>query len=190
VKDNILDYPPDANLPNSKVLPDPRFSDVNKARRVIGETTKIPPPTTTSPYMPVGGDGAQRLPVSPYILNFSPIYSVLPTKASQGVLVYSGTPLNRVVFNGPPDSSKPLPLDPFSYGIDYTNGRLYFLPANYDRTFRLQYSFRVAAGPDGFAREFSRPGTAVTIPKNASTFDLPLPAQSQLEQDADLVYRG
>src|SRR2546425_5132274 len=64
VKENLLDYPPDANLPNSKVLADPRFSDVNKARRVIGETTKIPPPTLTSPYMPAGGDGAQRLPVS------------------------------------------------------------------------------------------------------------------------------
>jgi len=185
VKEDLGDYPQSPN-----VLPDPRFSDVNKARRVIGETTKIPPPSTNSPYMPVSGAAGERLPVSPFILNFSPIYSVTPTKASQGVLVYSGTPLNRIVYQGTPDATTLASIDLFSYGIDYSNARLYFSSVNYPRIFRIQYSFRVAAGADGFAREFSRPGAEIAIPANVASFDLPLPAQAQLEQESDQVFRG
>src|SRR5207245_6457372 len=103
--------------------PDTRFSDINKVRRVLGETTRIPAPTTSSPYVP------PRVPISVYILEFSPIYSAIPRPSGLGgIYVSAGNALNRVEFDGPPDVQQ---LDPFSYGIDYANAMLYFRPASY-----------------------------------------------------------
>lgn len=189
--------------PDPKGAPDTRFSDVNKVRRVLGEGTKIPAPTITSPYMPVDRATGQRLPVSVYVLSFSPIYSVVPTKYGLGgIFVYSGNSLNRVVFDGPPDDAELAALDINSYGIDYGNATLYFRPAPYERRFKLEYSFSASAG-NGFVREQSRPDTCVLIAANQRDYDMrqahsnqppdcvfvPLPSGARLEREEEFAYR-
>jgi hypothetical protein len=192
VADELLRFPLDRNVP-----PDPRFSDVNKVRRVLGETTKIPAPTTNSPYMPSDGSTGQQLPVSIYILNFAPIYS------PQTLVVYAGSPLRRVVFNGPPSDDELDRLDEYSYGIDYGNATLYFKPVTYDRRFKIESSFTIGAA-DGFVREHMQPGNGVFIPKGTESFDLrqphpnqpadlqfrPLPAGARLQEDEEFLYRA
>src|SRR5438067_5568768 len=89
IADELTIFQPVANQ-----APDTRFSDLNKIRRVLGETTRIPAPVTNSPYMPAVG-GGQRAAVSPYPLAFSPIYSVVTTKTGLGgIFVYAGNSLN------------------------------------------------------------------------------------------------
>jgi hypothetical protein len=200
----LTQYPlPPANA-NGLILtmgppPDARFSDINKVRRVVGETTRIPAPTTTSPYMPADGSG-QRVPVSVYILQFSPIYSPAATMANLGgVFAYAGNPLDRVVFSGPPTPDQLAALTPFSYGIDYGNGVLYFLPVAYPRQFKMSYSFTIPAGPQQVAHEQAPPDNSIVVPPNTNSFDMrqahgklffPLPAGTQLDANGEFLYRG
>jgi type II secretory pathway pseudopilin PulG len=191
--------------PNPGQAPDTRFSDVNKVRRVLGETTKIPAPTTTSLYMPADGSTGQRLPVSVYFLNFSPIYSADVTRSGLGgVYVYAGNPLNRVVLNGPPDDEQTAEMDANSYGIDYGNATLYFRPVDFPRRFKVEYSFTVQSGANGFIRDQARPDTCIFIPPNVREYDLrqahrdqppdcvfiPMPAGARLGLDEDRLFRA
>jgi len=184
--------------------PDARFSDLNKVRRVLGEATKIPAPTTGSPYMPPDGQTGQRLPVSLYVLSFSPIYSVIPTDSGLGgIFVYAGTPLRRVIYEGPPSDEELAALDGDTYGVDYGSATLYFRSVPYPRRFKIDSSFTVNAG-NGFVREQMRPDNIATIPPNTQVYDLrqrhpnqppdapflPLPSGARLEQDEEFVYRG
>jgi prepilin-type N-terminal cleavage/methylation domain-containing protein len=185
-----------AYVRNQGQAPEARFSDLNKVRRVLGEATKVPAPTS-SPYMP-------GQPVSLYILNFSPIYSVVPTRSGLGgIFVYAGTPLRRVVFEGPPSDAELAALDSESYGIDYGNTRLYFRAFPYERRFKIDCSFTVDAG-NGFVRERMRPDNIIVVRENVQEVDLrqarpgqqsdspylPIPAGARLEQDEETVYRG
>src|SRR5207244_1176863 len=143
VTEELTPYPPGVNAP-----PDTRFSDINKVRRVVGETTRIPAPTTSSPYVP------PRVPISVYILQFSPIYSAVPRPSGLGgIYVYAGNALNRVELDGPPTVQQMAALDPFSYGIDYGNAMLYFRPASYPRRIKMEYSFTLPVGPDQVVHE-------------------------------------
>ena len=143
--------------PDPKQAPDTRFSDLNKIRRVLGETTRIPAPVMNSPYMPDAG-GGQRTAVSPYTLTFSPIYSAVLTRSGLGgIFVYAGNSLNRVIFGGPPSADQLASLDTASYGIDYGNATLYFKPVNFPRRFKLDYTFTLLQGPEFFRH---RPGAA------------------------------
>jgi prepilin-type N-terminal cleavage/methylation domain-containing protein len=183
--------------PNAGQAPDARFSDINKVRRVLGEGIKVPAPTVGSPYVP-------GQPVSLYVLNFSPIYSVTPTASGLGgIFIYAGTPLRRVVFEGAPSDEELAALDSESYGIDYPNATLYFKEFPYARRFKIDCSFTVEAG-NGYVREQMRPDNIVVIPANSRSVDLrqprsgqpadspylPIPAASRLEQDEETVYRG
>src|SRR4051812_39066347 len=52
----------DLNLPVTALAADPnlaRFTGFNRTRRVIGETTKIPAPSTDVPYMPIDPEAPQ-----------------------------------------------------------------------------------------------------------------------------------
>jgi hypothetical protein len=164
--------------------PDLRFSDVNKMRRILGEATKIPSPTTESPYSP-------GMPVSLYTLNYSPISQLPPNQGGLGgVIVYSGNALNRFAYDGPPGVADLQALDVSSYGIDYGTATLYFRPAPAARSYRIEYSFLVSGGPGTFARELSRPGTIFTVGANQSELRLPLPAGARLEPEEERVYRA
>jgi hypothetical protein len=191
--------PPAALTLTSGPPPDARFSDINKVRRVVGEMTRIPAPTTNSLYMPADGRGGQRLPVSLYILQFSPIYSALTTRGGLGgVFVYAGNALNRVVFDGPPSGAQRAALDTFSYGIDYQNAILYFQPVSFQRQFKMEYSFTIPAGGNQVAHEQAPPDTTVLLPANTEFFDMrqahpgffSLPAGTQLDANRDALYRG
>jgi hypothetical protein len=202
VADELTQYP--LNPTNGVTLtsgppPDARFSDINKVRRVVGETTRIPAPTTTSLYMPAAG-GGQRVPVSVYILQFSPVYSSALTQAHLGgVFVSAGNAMNRVVFTGPPSDPQIAALDPYSYGIDYGNAVLYFNPVAFPRQFKLAYSFTIPTAPNQVAHEQAPPDNTLRLPANTKSFDLrqahglqffPLPTGTQLETDRDFLYRS
>jgi hypothetical protein len=180
-------YQPNANQP-----PDPRFSDINQARRIIGETTRIPAPTINSPYLP-------GVPVSVYLLQFGPIYSPVRTKDGLGgIQVYAGNALNRLQFDAPPSTDQVALLDGTNYGIDYQNAVLYFRPVSYARMFKMDYWFTVPQGANTFVRLQAPPGNSVLLPANADQFDMrqshplffPLPQGAQLETNKEALYRG
>lgn len=182
-EEELAPWQPNPNLP-----PDPRFSGVNRFRRVFGETTKIPAPTSDSPYLPiVNPNTGEREAVSLYSVQFSPIYS------PASVTVYSGTPLKRVVMERPPTPAALEELGDTSYGIDYRNGVLYFAPATYDRVFRVEFAFTIPQGGNSFVRGGSVPGAAIPIPATVTRFDLRganlLPQNAQLEVEEDRVFR-
>jgi hypothetical protein len=160
---------------------DPRWSGPNRWRYVVGEVVRIPPPSVGSPYFSNGA-------VSLYNLGFSPIYSRLPVQnASLGLVVYSASPMKRVVLSTPPadaadnDEVQDKIADQTSYGINYDNKRLYFMgvdpndgdPAfQGDRVFKMEYSY-VQLTPGGAVHSTSVPGLTVTVPwkrRNASLF--------------------
>lgn len=173
---------------------DPRDTGVNRARRVLGETVKIPPPTT--------GYGPNGETLSLYHLMFSPIYSAAPAGSrSQGVRVYGGTPLQRVVFQDPPTGSPTgsppggnwadlRRLGPFGYGIYYetdpsANSILYFEPVPYPRVYRIEFTYHT--GP-GQALQ-SPPGLTVTVPANATQVPVPAPAGAVVDIGSEVLYR-
>lgn len=177
---------------------DPRFSDVNQARRVIGEHLQIPPATIFAPTGEM---------VSLYRPLFGPIYSdAAMAPASVGLAAYSGTPLRRVVFEDPPTEanwSDLAELGDFGYGIDYDQARLYFYSSPNVRLFRIE--FRYHGGP-GVEAEGVQDNCFYLEPDNSApqriTFDLraaqapmyncnyvPLPVGGTLYRGTDFVYR-
>jgi len=136
---------------------DPRFSNVNVARRVFGEQCLIPAPQAT----PLDPNGQ---PVSMYRALFSPIYSdVAMAPAALGVMAHSGSAAERVVMQDPPQSDNFRGLaraGHFGYGVDYENGFLYYIGVDYGRIYRMEYSYRV--DPD--TRGQSYPDNAVYFP--------------------------
>jgi hypothetical protein len=192
----LLPYP---NPPVPGIPPDPRFSDLNRFRRVFGETTKIPAPTSDSPYLPiVNAQTGEREAISLYSVQFSPIYS------DSRLLVYSGTPLERVVLDQAPSDAELRELGEGRYGIDYRNAMLYFAPAPFERRFRLDYSFTVPQGANAFYRANSVPDACIYIAPNLTRFDMrqmpadmppdcrfiPLPTGAQIEVEEEQVYRA
>jgi len=187
-------YPPVPGVP-----PDPRFSDLNRFRRIFGESTKVPAPTSESPYSPiVNPTTGEREAISLYSVQFSPIYS------DSRLLVYSGTPLERVVMDRMPDDTEIRELGEGRYGVDYRNALLYFAPVPYERRFRLDYSFTVPQGGNTFYRASSVPDACIYIGPNEMRFDMraeprnmppdcrfiPLPRDAQLEVEEEQVYRA
>lgn len=181
---------PNPALPG--VPPDPRFSDLNRFRRVLGERVKIPAPTSESPY--------SREAISLYSVQFSPIY----TANAARLRAYSGTPLERVVLDGAPSDAEIRDLGEGRYGVDYRNATLYFAPLPVERLFRVDYSFTVPQGANAFVRSGSVPDAYIYLGPNQTRFDLrtrpadmpanvrfvPLPKGAQLEVDEELVYRA
>lgn len=124
---------------------DPRFSNLNVARRVFGEQFQIPPPS-----LPFGATSER---VSLYRALYSPIYSAAPSPAGPGVGAYAGTPLQRVSFADPPrpdDFRSLLRAGHFGYGVDYENGFLYLTsysqPAATGRIFKAEFTYRAPSG--------------------------------------------
>jgi hypothetical protein len=126
---------------------DPRFSSVNQMRRVLGENVKLPPPTVAF--------GPARETVSLYRCLFSPIYSDGPMPGSAlGTVAYAGTAMRRIVMEDIPTADDLEALfreGPFGYGINYEGAYLYFLAVDYDRTYKIEYSFRSAPNAPGQA---------------------------------------
>jgi hypothetical protein len=175
--------------------PEDRFSDVNKFRRVWGEVTKIPAPTSESPYLPVQDPSTgQREPVSLYTLAFSPIYDFQARQGSPsiGIVVYAGTPLERVALDGPPSDAELRQLGDDRYGIDYANAVLYFAPSTYARQYKMEFSFTTAVGGNSFVRENSVPDFVISLPAGVNRFDLrtALPNGARLEPDQEQLFRA
>jgi type II secretory pathway pseudopilin PulG len=174
--DAIASLDPNLGMVNTAILPvqfhtalpytgagadDPRYSGVNWNRRVIGEHVRIPPPTTG--FGPAPGET-----VSLHRLLYAPIYSedAMPPR-SLGVMGYSGTPMQRVVFQDigpaqPPQAPSLVrgvsdenldslaELGIFGYGLDpEIRGdqlTLTFNSAPYERRFRIELTYRAAGG--------------------------------------------
>jgi hypothetical protein len=176
---------------------DERFSNINQARRVIGEHLLIPPPVTA----PTGERASLYRPL------FGPIYSdAALAPASLGMIAYSGTPLRRVAFEDPPTPAnwdELAELGDFGYGIDYDNARLYFVSSNSLRLFKID--FRYHGGPsverEGVQENCFYLDADASAPQKV-TFDLraslspnygctyvPLPSGATLDQGTEFLYR-
>ncbi|MGV3719461.1 MAG: hypothetical protein ACO1SX_01015, partial [Actinomycetota bacterium] len=178
---------------------DPRFADVNQARRVIGEHLDIPPPSV---FAPVGEWASLYRPM------FGPIYSEAAlAPAALGMAAYSGSALRRVEFEDPPtpENFQALSeLGDFGYGIDYDRARLYFMSTNTVRLFKIE--FRYHGGPsvelEGAQENCFYLAANSASPPTTVTFDLrtaqapmfgcnyvPLPATGILDRGTDFLYR-
>ncbi len=146
---------------------DPRYSGLNVARRVIGEQFKIAPPTVAY------GPNAET--VSLYRPLFGPIYAAAPMGvASLGVAAYSGTPMERVVGQNPlsrENEEEILTLGVQGYGVDYDQGLLYFVPAPYDRLFKIEFSYRTGPG----TASQTVPNNSIFIPADPNALPNPDP---------------
>jgi type II secretory pathway pseudopilin PulG len=114
----------------------PYFSDVNKARRIIAESVRIPLPTSTSL-----GRG------SVYMLSSGPFMDVSWDGQNRSLFIY-GAPLNRrYAYDGDQAPNGIIGnLGPSSYAIDYPGKQMMFAPAPYDRQFLLNISYYNTSG--------------------------------------------
>lgn len=172
---------------------DPRYSDLNVARAIIGEQLKVPPPIQF---------GAEQ--ASLYHALFSPIAPGTTTRPT--LSAYSGTPMQRVLFQDPPSPDNWATLAQLGasgYGISYDQATLYFYSASFDRIFRIEYGYHT--GPDTVGQ--SVPGNSLFValdpnPGRQVTFNLrtpstaggvvytPLPGGSSLDPGSDGLYRA
>ena len=128
VATNVL---PDDLSPGAPIAPgvDPYYySGINKIRRILGETVRIPSPSPTSV-----GRG------SVYMLSTGPVYFVPWSGQTESIFVY-GAPMScRVVdaqrFSVPDVDS------PSQYWVDYDSFSFAFQPAPFPRQFLLTYSY-------------------------------------------------
>lgn len=143
---DLLASRPYIDLPLTPAPQDPRYSDVNQVRRVLGEQLRVGAPATFS----LGG-GAET--ASLYRSLFSPLYSPgFMAGSSLGVVAAAGTPLQRVVFRSPVDDIDLEALraaGPFGYGVEYSTGTLFFLSAGYDRAVKVEFTYRSSPNAPG-----------------------------------------
>jgi hypothetical protein len=166
------------------------FFGFNRTRRIIGETTKVPAPSTDVPYMPLDPDAPQgstrRQLVSVYTLQYGPIDTQVALP-----LVYSGQPLDRVAATHEYTESEATDLGVFRYAVLYLRDRivLFMTPAAYDRTFKVQYSYTVP-DPAGPFHAQSLPDTRVVVPANTFRREIPLPNGGVPEEGEEIVSRA
>lgn len=112
------------------------FSEVNKGRRVIDETVRIPFPSPTA-----AGRG------SVYILNLGPFMDVSWDGLNRSIFIQGG-PMSRRLgmdINLSPSQFDP-PLGNSEYAIDYQAHRIAFRPSAANRDFLITLSFYDNAG--------------------------------------------
>jgi len=173
---------------------DERFSNVNQARRVIGEHIDIPPATTA----PNGERASLYRPL------FGPLYSdTAMAPASLGIAAYSGTALRRVEvrlvdstipISGPTalnridqsDQSELQRLGDFGYGIDYQSAHLYFNSVPYARQFKVDFTYH-----NGSNQQVQAPATfSITVAAGAVAYDLSGSlAGASIDPNSDFLYR-
>ncbi|HEY3284108.1 MAG TPA: hypothetical protein VGN26_17700, partial [Armatimonadota bacterium] len=139
------------------------WSDVNKTRRIVGETTSIPAPTTQES----GGTG------SLYFLSLAPME--WPAEAYRDpdkyLLIY-GADLVRTDVTGLDAQALQgitTNLKSRDYAVDYKAGALIFNGTNYDRTYRVSYSYPTLQGLRAVTAEIVRvprrpAGTVYAVP--------------------------
>ena len=158
---------------------DPRFSGLNRQRRILGRQLRVPPPSVPGPNSPWASAIG---PVSIHMLEEAPLYDVIPNAGSLGLAVTSGTSLKRVVIPKPPLLADypdlatwqtalnvmglQQEIDVNSYGINYDLGILYLAEGPTDRLFTVDYRFIEVTPPTAqFGRALRNhcvivPGTA------------------------------
>jgi Tfp pilus assembly protein PilV len=102
-------------------------SDINKVRRIIGETVRIPIASPT-----YAGRG------SIYVLRAGPFLDVSWDGRTRSLFV-SGAPLRRSVQEVSASDSPSL-FNPSRYAIDYDDAQIAFYPVPYPREFLISYS--------------------------------------------------
>jgi len=131
------------------------FSDVNRTRRVLGETVRIPIPSPT-----VAGKG------SIYVLMNGPFMDVTWPGQTDSIFVQGAPLIRRTDVQG---GSGTLPGDygigNSSYLIDYTNQVIGFSVANFDRTFLVTASY-----VDNTGKAVTIVDQAISVPANFNTW--------------------
>lgn len=108
----------------------PYFSDVNKARRIIAETVRIPLPTSTTL-----GRG------SVYMLSSGPFMDVSWDGLNRSIFIYGASLNRRFAFEGATAPPGPPDVSPSSYAIDYGGKQMAFIATPYPRQFLLNISY-------------------------------------------------
>lgn len=163
---------------------DPYYiSGVNKIRRILGETVRVPVPSPIG----VGVRG------SIYVLSAGPVYNVdrgfydprgdLSTVES---IYVSGAPLIRRVLDA---ESAPDPVfflrGPASYAIDYDSAKIAFFEVDYPRQFLISFSYR-----DASEMVQSVVDQVIDVPANyGGWLDVPVPGGRPLVPDSEVVAR-
>ncbi|MBI3910170.1 MAG: hypothetical protein HY320_04470 [Armatimonadetes bacterium] len=161
---------------------DPRYSVLNRARRVVGETFVVPPPVSNSPFVLSGS-------VSLDTLMFGPVYAVDPIPGqSLGLDVYSGTPLRVQPVGEDFDAQDVASLNLDTVAINYDTATLFFRPVPYARQFKLSYRYDVSAGP-GFVRLDTPLDLGFTLAPSEFRYSLSLPLGVTLVRGTEKLYR-
>jgi hypothetical protein len=180
----------DLTQPFPTDLLDQSFYGFNRTRRVIGETTKIPPPSADVPYLPMDPETGDRQLVSLYTAQYGPIDTRF---GNAQPIVYGGRGLERVVFTEEPDQAVASNLGVFRYGVMYGADRLilYFAPAAEPRIYKVQYSYLVSdpANSGAVFRADSVPNLQVMVPANQFRIELPMPSDGAPEPGDEQVAR-
>ena len=176
--DDLSDLPPETGnqFPWSHY-----YSDVNKFRRVIGESVRIPLASPTS-----AGRG------SIYLLQSGPFMDVQWPNQTRGIFV-QGSALIRssdptaIVGNSP----STFLTSPANYAVDYSSKKIAFFPSAYTRQFLITFSYydNSAAG-----RVNTVVDQVINVPANLddpNTAWLPItvPGNSEIVQYSDSVGR-
>lgn len=173
VSESIIGLVPDGSgnlVPDSTIRPDDLrdftanelfgidpyyYSNVNRLRRVIGETFRIPVPNSNA----VGGVG------SLYMLQLGPVVN----SAQDGVQIY-GAPLERTEQLSVPTYDRPDPTpilnNEAQYAIDYVNRKIAFYPrvkaGGGSRAFVITYEYYVDPAGNGGKISVRSPAPAAT----------------------------
>jgi type II secretory pathway pseudopilin PulG len=152
------------------------YSNVNKARRILGETVRIPLPSPVS-----AGRG------SIYLLSFGPFMDVVWPNQSRSIFI-QGAPLNRRLgFNS---QDNPLPGDilygPSNYAIDYNGKQIAFFPVNYKRQFLITFSYYNGAAGNRVETVVDQ---VIDVDVNAGWLNLTVPGNNEIVQFSDVVGR-
>jgi len=169
--DDLSEVPPEAigQFPWSHY-----WSDVNKVRRIIGETVRIPLPSPTA-----AGRG------SIYMLSQGPYMAVNWDGRSDGLFI-QGAALSRITGHDVNESPSTFLFSPFSYAIDYNGRQVAFYPVGYDRQFLLTFGYYNS----GTGQVETIIDQAVTVPANTNTWlPFPVPGNAQIIPDSDTVGR-
>ncbi len=141
--DNIVDFTSN-NMPiGTATGTDPySISNINRFRRIIGETFRVP----------ISTSNANKVYGGTYMLRFGPVANQFDVTRNTDKIAVYGAPMERIEMSSTPTPSNPDPRPVLKngsqYGIDYDNARIAFYPRRAKdpnnpatRFFRIAYDY-------------------------------------------------
>jgi prepilin-type N-terminal cleavage/methylation domain-containing protein len=184
---------PDDLSDNNPNAPDWYLSNVNRFRRVLGETFRIPVPTANNV---TGGFGAT------YVLQFGPVFNRFTggTSDPEDAIDVRGAAMERVEANSERTFEQPenIPnLREGQYAIDYARRRIAFYPRVFDsaravgfRTFSLRYEYQALVSGNIVVRSALTGSIRVPDVPLVNQYQRPAPIWQPIFNDANDPING